>query len=393
MIATQSDIDQALDREAVDDGHGLSGGKKFLFAIVLLLLILVGVELVGRVLYATRSDANRYLRQTYYQQRDWAASYWRAHERLTMRYEPYLGWRRADVATEHINIVDGERRTVHASPSSDDALDVWCFGGSAMWGTGVRDGGTIASQLARLAGDAGFDVRVRNLGESGWVSTQEVILLDRMLRRGEIPDVVLFYDGVNDTFSAFQTGRADGAHQNLDVFESYFEHGRDPRRTMLSQLAIVRGIGAVSRRLGIDWKPPTSDERSAENLANDVADVYRANVAWVRKRSAEYGFSALFAWQPVVSWQSEYKSVEADAYQHMNDPNMDAMLSFYDDTTARIASAEVNVMRACLGPTGEEAYFIDHNHVGEEANARLAECLFEHLEPLLQEQAGKGGGA
>ena len=371
----------------------LSAGKKLLFALILLVLLVVGGELAGRVLYAARSDMNRYMRQAYYRNRDWSESYWRAHTGLHMRYEPYCGWRRQDIPSEHINITNGERRTVHAKTPTDDAIDVWCFGGSAMWGTGVRDGATIPSQLAKLAGERGYDVRVRNLGESGWVSTQEAILLDRKLRSGEIPDVVLFYDGVNDTFSAFQSGRADGAHQNLDIFEQFFETGHDPRRSFVSQLAIVRGIGGLSKRLGIEWQPPTKSAESRESLADAVAQVYTQNVAWVRKRAEEYGFKVLFAWQPVVSWQADYLTVESDAYHHMSHDSMDAMLAFYEETTARVSDADVMVMRRCLGASPEDGYFIDHNHVGEEANALLAGCLFERLESMLQEQDEMRGGA
>ncbi len=392
MSEPVTDSCEADGLQSADDRAGLSVGRKAFFAFVLLGLILVSVEVAGRVYYASRTDGDRYLRQAYYQDRDWSESYWQVHERLRMRYEPYLGWRRMDVSSENINILNGVRRSVGAATSSDDALRVWCFGGSAMWGTGVRDGWTIASQLAKLAGEAGYDVAVRNFGESGWVSTQEVILLDRMLRRGEVPDVVVFYDGVNDTFSAFQSGVADGSHQNLGMFENYFELGYDPRRSIVSRLAIVRGMGSIGRRLGIDRRPPTEDESSREALADGVAEVYGANVRWVRNRAAEYGFSCLFAWQPVVSWQKDYVETESDGYGHMSGMQMDAMLSFYDKTTAKVAGEDIVLMRGCLGDSPEDGYFIDHNHVGEEANALLAACLFEHLERMLRERSARDEG-
>lgn len=375
------------------DSDGLSAGRKILFAFVLLFILLVSVEVAGRVFYAVRKGGSRYLNQTYYQNRDWSTSYWQVYEQLRMRYEPYLGWRRKDVSDAGITIVDGVRRTVHPSTPSSDAIRVWCFGGSAMWGTGARDGGTIASHLAELAGEAGYDVAVRNFGESGWVSTQEVILLDQMLRLGDVPDVVLFYDGVNDTFSAFQSGVADGSHQNLDMFENYFELGYDARRSFWSQMATARLARSIGRRMSIGWEPPTADASSRESLASGVADVYLANVAWVKKRAEEYGFLSLFAWQPVVSWQEDFKETESDGYRHSIDPNMDAMLAFYDATTDKVADADVVVMRGCLGASPKEGYFVDHNHVTEEANAELAGCLFEHLEPLLQERMNRDGEA
>jgi hypothetical protein len=38
-----------------------------------------------------------------------------------------------------------------------------------------------------------------NFGESGFVSTQSVIQLMQELQSGNIPHLVIYYDGVNDT--------------------------------------------------------------------------------------------------------------------------------------------------------------------------------------------------
>ena len=58
-------------------------------------------------------------------------------------------------------------------------------------------------------------VEIRNLAEIGYVSTQEMIALVRELQSGYRPDLVLFYDGVNDTTSALLEGEAD-AHDQRD---------------------------------------------------------------------------------------------------------------------------------------------------------------------------------
>jgi lysophospholipase L1-like esterase len=78
---------------------------------------------------------------------------------------------------------------------------VWMFGGSAVWGTGVDWSETVPSYLAKY----GYDVT--NYGETGYVSTQQLILLIQELKTN-IPDIVIFYDGFNDTYSAYQQGVA-----------------------------------------------------------------------------------------------------------------------------------------------------------------------------------------
>ena len=76
------------------------------------------------------------------------------------------------------------------------------FGGSTMWGVGARDEGTIPSLLARDLTDRGINGRVKNFGEIGYVSSQQVIALMRELENGVRPEIVIFYDGINDTTSA-----------------------------------------------------------------------------------------------------------------------------------------------------------------------------------------------
>ena len=76
------------------------------------------------------------------------------------------------------------------------------LGGSSLWGFGARDNETIPSLLARDLDQRGWRVDLKNLSEIGYVSTQELIALFRELQAGYRPDVVIFYDGVNDTTAA-----------------------------------------------------------------------------------------------------------------------------------------------------------------------------------------------
>ena len=87
------------------------------------------------------------------------------------------------------------------------------LGGSSLWGFGARDDHTIPSLIARELHEHGVRVEIRNLAEIGYVSTQEMIALSASSSRAIGPDLVLFYDGVNDTTSALLEGEADAHHQ------------------------------------------------------------------------------------------------------------------------------------------------------------------------------------
>lgn len=53
-----------------------------------------------------------------------------------------------------------------------------------------------------------------NYGENAYVSTQGLIHLILLLESGDVPDMVIFYDGVNDILAASQSWMPI-VHQNL----------------------------------------------------------------------------------------------------------------------------------------------------------------------------------
>ncbi len=133
------------------------------------------------------------------------------------QWRSYVYWRRTPYHGNYINVdANGLRLTTStegAGKASGTPLKVFMFGGSTMWGVGARDAFTIPSIVARELQQKGVAVEVVNFGESGYVSTQEVITLLLQLQKGERPALVVFYDGVNDIFSAYQQ-RMAGLPQN-----------------------------------------------------------------------------------------------------------------------------------------------------------------------------------
>ena len=81
-----------------------------------------------------------------------------------------------------------------------------------MWGEGARDGYTIASWLQRFLDQTPYHTQITNFGQEGYVSTQEMIVLFEQLQKGNIPDIVIFYDGFNDAGSAMCNGVAGSSY-------------------------------------------------------------------------------------------------------------------------------------------------------------------------------------
>ena len=222
-----------------------------------------------------------------YAEAAWVQDYFREFKTSYVTdWHSYVYWRRRPFASEFINVNEqGIRRTwqspavagsvtsgeptMVARPAAADgaaapatritldaeaALRIFVFGGSTVWGTGARDDYTIPSCLARDLHARGIETAVFNFGESGYVNTQSLLALICELRDGNIPDVAIFYDGINDIFAAYQDGRA-GLPQNEGnrrrEFQSLSRRRKDEegglRHVLLDKLLNGTNLGRLAR--------------------------------------------------------------------------------------------------------------------------------------------------
>ena len=226
-------------------------------------------------------------------------------------YEPYTIWKRRPYRGTYTTIdLTGARRTVGNS-TGEDALDIWMFGGSAVWGVGAPDHETIPSHLAALLnGTLGIDAHVRNLGRRGYVSTQEVIHLMRELQAGRRPDIVVFYNGVNDAAAVSLWPEFPGAHVSFDTVRDRFEStdedgdlGWFARSTGLykaSRIVLDRVEGESFERDGIIVYADRDTDATPNYrwLAELGIDLWLFNARVIDGLARDYGFTPLMAFQP-----------------------------------------------------------------------------------------------
>jgi lysophospholipase L1-like esterase len=247
-----------------------------------------------------------------YDNAPWAVDYYREHDAIDMRWEPYVYWRRAAYRGRFINVgEDGSRVTMPTAPAPP-ALEIFMFGGSTLWGTGVRDEFTIPSLVARELERSGLPASVTNFGESGYVSTQGLIALERQLQRGRRPDLVVFYDGINDTFSSFQQGEAGLAQNEYNRVNEFNLLSSDRRgdlirtasREAAQLLSTTRLLDYLRRKRsassGASQERPPLSAAAADELARQTLQIYATNMEIVRMLGAHYGFAFLAYWQPSI---------------------------------------------------------------------------------------------
>lgn len=272
--------------------------------LILLVLIELGIRAistlgglsVARGLVVDEETAH-HLDLPSYRDQSWAKVYWQeALEVRRRHYRPHVVWRRAAYTGETIEIDERGFRRTPGSECREESFVLFALGGSTMWGWGAPDSSTIPAYLQEsLARTQDRPVCVVNLGEGGFVSTQEVAQLLLELQRGARPDVVVFYDGVNDVIASFQSGQA-GDHQNLPLIEARFED-RGVLGFASRKLELFRLVRPARSVLGLESRSPLS-EKEVSRLAGSVVETYLEVYDVVMKLSDAYGFEAYLFWQP-----------------------------------------------------------------------------------------------
>jgi len=231
-------------------------------------------------------------------------------------YVPYVLWRSEPSYEGDPVTIDGAgRRITPGSSQAEDAFRVFMFGGSAIWGANVEDSCTVPAYLLdALELELGRPVSMQNLAQNAHTSTQEIIELMLELRKGNIPDLVIFYDGYNDVWGACESG-IPGMHHSYEAIAARIE-GRDagfqsiPASRLLLQNSNIWLL--ITSLRGNESLLFTSTEVSnyvtmgidMDRLAEAIVEVYFDNCSLVEHLSLAYGFDAVFVWQPVL-WCGE----------------------------------------------------------------------------------------
>jgi lysophospholipase L1-like esterase len=325
-----------------------------------------------------------------YSDRSWARRYYAEFDSShVVRWTPYVYWRRKPYRGEYINVdSSGLRITPTPAPRSGTSIKIFMFGGSSVWGTGARDAFTIPALLASELQHQGLAAEVVNFGETGYVTTQELITLLLRLREGQHPDVVIFYDGANDTFSAYQQQVA-GVAQNEFHRVTEFKLSRPDQFTRLAsmvlseaanRLATVAAAKALWRRLSLLVEGDSAvTVTRRDHLSRDVITTYLGNMELLQVLSEHYHFKTLAYWQPTI-----FQKPHLTKYERAQRDQKEAMAGFFRETYATLRQTPLPRKTAVqdvsqLFSDVREPLYVDWVHLGESGNAMIAKRMAKDI--------------
>ena len=346
----------------------------------------------------------------------WGADFIKESARynFTPRYQAFEEFRMMPFAGKTIHVgEDGYRAVPGRHP--DARVQVEVFGGSTIAGSGVADEATVPAFLQQRFNRRGTPVvNVANHGVGGWVNAQETVALAEELKHGHVPDVVIFYDGVNDMVRTaqnieagttwFKRGLTDfflgnnalvemvatrrgwpGSHLFGFVFRQLREHGVRVRFVPF----LERGAYDMSWPLYHEYAHLSEERR--DQLADATIANYLDNVRFVRRLAAIYKFDVYFFWQPML-----YPSVTKKTLTPFEQHALQGEPYGYIDLAARVTPRirrhpEIRDLTGALDDL-PETVFIDGAHLLAPGNERIADRIFDVVKSSKKFSLGRDWG-
>jgi lysophospholipase L1-like esterase len=324
----------------------------------------------------------------------WAAEFWKeeAQRRKDHNggYVPFRIWGTPEWHGKYVNNDKYQfgvvRRTTDSlSPDckNQPVMDIWMFGGSTLYGSGVPDWATIPSWLAKeLNGIPKHCVAITNFGTEAYNTNQELLLLVEQLKAGRRPDAVIFYDGVNDSYTGvYQPGIAT-AHMQYAQISARVESRLAGKLEFLRHsyaLLLVRRMLLSKQK-----QDPAAVEAETKVKASQTLDNYEANLRMVRSLANIYHFSVYSFWQPSLAYGSkplvpyEKELIRVDT----NSPDGSALIPMrfaYQEAARRAANTGDFIFLANILDSEQEPLYLDEWHLAPKGNELIAQAIAKKL--------------
>ena len=325
----------------------------------------------------------------------------REERRVRARWHSYVYWRQQPFQGEHVNIdADGIRRTASArhfaiSVASGRPAHLHVRRLDAV-GKRRAEAFTIPSILARRLQADGVAATVVNMGEVGYVSTQEVIGLLLRLQRATCR--------IWSSSTTVSTTRTPPSSSKSPVCSTTSSIGwwsstgppvpllaagaNGPRRRggLAFSVRLLRSlVGGTDQEQQIGVRPPLLEHLASNDdayLPGAVIARYRGSVELVKAWAAHYRFRAMFYWQPTI-----FDKPALTAYERTQRERHAEMAPFFRETYDALRrspapGADVHDLSGIFADVSLPMY-VDWCHLGESGNDAIATRMARDLVQVM----------
>lgn len=376
--------------------------KQFLFTIIIISLIFMSLEAVFRAYHLYHEGSRKTDKDSIYINRNKMGVVNREFKKRKFEAYPYVMYRtkpNQHLKTFNINSL-GFRGEEIKKIKNNNCFRIIILGGSAAWGTGVTDEDTINAKLERKLNGLSehINYEVINAGDSGYVSTQEFILLfDRIMELD--PDLVITFDGFNDIYAGF-TNHLAGFPQNFTEFKEKLENHNGlyffwyGLRKILSHSILLEDLKTKLRTAFFIRNLSLDNEGIPTAYANisDVAGIYGRNLKYMYMLLNATGVKVLFTIQPALTVGSKHLTEEEKAILTKMNKEVIAYSKYvnkgYKLFVEELKQIQDEYGARTLDLTGifdsiKDTIYIDDIHFSEYGSEIIAQRIFESIKKDL----------
>jgi lysophospholipase L1-like esterase len=310
-----------------------------------------------------------------YRGAEWARKHFYEYDRLGKgEYVAYYGWRRPLHTGETINIDEHGKRRTYRDQTVTAERTIAFFGGSTTWGTGADDDRTIPSAFIRM----NPEYVGHNFGETGYVAHQSLnVFLERYFD-GFRPDVVVFYDGVNDVWNKCRSELGPYSHaREYTIRTALRESGASSGESFwLTVLPIRNFVEKTMRVLGNEKRAETSyyDCHKDPKKAERIARILLSDWLIVKNLVEGYGGTFVPILQPVIYFSDTRKEhlKLSEALKWQYETVYPLILDLLDREFPQLADNFMDLRNAL---DRDEYFYIDWCHLSPNGNQLVAERI------------------
>lgn len=142
----------------------------------------------------------------------------RKEQSVGWKYHPFVEYKEAPRSGKYVSVSSENTR---CNLNGDNQCEIangkgviWVFGGSTVFGYGVKNDETIPAYINKVFPD----YTVVNMGHASYYSTLERILFNEKLSEGLAPEIAVFVDGLNDFYYFNVPNISEASHQIRELF-------------------------------------------------------------------------------------------------------------------------------------------------------------------------------
>jgi len=289
-------------------------------------------------------------------------------------YEPWTIFRERPWSGKWINVSSkGYRLNSRIeNDAGNKGRKIFVFGGSTTFGYGVKDEHTIPACIEREM--TGFSVF--NYGRAYYYSSQELQLFLKLLKEGDIPEIAIFIDGLNDTRIL---GSGFDIPPYSPIFEKILNKGVyiDPDR--LPILTIWEALRAAAEKIFSKKSCDAScyDEKMTEKKADNVIYFYKQNHDIIKRIADLYGVKVYFVWQPVPHYAYDLQNHLFKVSEH--DPQ-NAMYCVFNKVYSKMQNDRPADVLWLADIFKDKKYvYIDMHHYNPDSSAAIGRSIAENI--------------